>query len=234
MKQIKTFIGLLIVVFILASCSTSDKVVTGNFIQKRKYNKGFYVTTKGRKDKTKGAYKKQLAEKSENLTKSQNNPKAIQNNNNDFVELNDNSLIALTDDSLIPTEDNFKISSNNHDDSIRTNIEQKHEKSKNKLHEKINKNTGKIKTSNAVNEGDPKIEWFGFSGLIIGLLGLFGGILPVNGLIAIILGVISLVRINKNPDKFKGKARAVAIVAIVLGSIEIILFIIGLILLYNM
>jgi len=219
MKQIKTFIGLLIVVYVFASCSTSDKVVTGNFIQKRKYNKGFYVSTKGKKDKTKDAYNKQFADNPENLTKSQNKHKDIQNNDNDFVKLNDNSLIAVTDVSLIPPEDNFTVSSNNYDNSIRTKIEQKLEKSKNKLRKKINKNVEKIKTSNSVNNGEPKTEGLGLAGFISGLVGLF--ILGILfGLIAIIFGAISLGKINKNPDKFKGKG--FAITSLILGIIDVV------------
>lgn len=223
MKKIKSFIGLLLVVMLFASCSTSDKVVTGNYIQKRKYNKGFYVSTNGKKDKTKEAYNKQLADKPENLTKLQNKYKDIQNNDNNFVELNDNSLIASTDDNSIPAEDNFTISSNNYGNSIRTKIEQKVEKSKNKLRKKINKNVEKIKTSNSVNGGEPKTEGFGLAGFITGLVGLFiFGIL--FGLIAIIFGAISLGKINKNPDRFKGKG--FAITSLILGIIDVVGFLI--------
>lgn len=46
MKLTKIFVLFTIIAAFFSSCSTSDQVVTGNLIQKRKYNKGFYVDLK--------------------------------------------------------------------------------------------------------------------------------------------------------------------------------------------
>ena len=45
-KFINIFIALA-VISIFASCVSSDKVTTGGWLQKRKFNKGFYLATKG-------------------------------------------------------------------------------------------------------------------------------------------------------------------------------------------
>jgi len=52
MKTFKKLVGFLIIITLSASCATSDKVITGNYIQKRKYNKGLYVSAKAKKEKT--------------------------------------------------------------------------------------------------------------------------------------------------------------------------------------
>ena len=51
MKLIKSILGVAVIAAILVSCSTSDKVVSGKFIQKRKYNKGLHVNLKGKMKK---------------------------------------------------------------------------------------------------------------------------------------------------------------------------------------
>lgn len=45
----KSFLGLAVAALLLSSCAQSDKVVTNNLIQKRKYNKGFYTSLKKNK-----------------------------------------------------------------------------------------------------------------------------------------------------------------------------------------
>ena len=112
MKQIKSFIGLLIVVFIFASCSTSDKVVTGNFIQKRKYNKGFYVNKKGNVDKVEKIDNSELAINNSTVSKSTSDKKETkfsdkkENGNDENTETIDNSLIASSNDNFIPLSNN--------------------------------------------------------------------------------------------------------------------------------
>lgn len=51
MRIINHIVVLLAVVALLFSCSSSNNVVSKNFIQKRKYNKGFHVNIKRKKSK---------------------------------------------------------------------------------------------------------------------------------------------------------------------------------------
>jgi TM2 domain-containing membrane protein YozV len=68
MKKLKLLSGIIIASIILASCSTSDKVVSNNLIQKRKYNKGFYLSTKGNVKKTETLDKTNFASAEKSLT----------------------------------------------------------------------------------------------------------------------------------------------------------------------
>jgi hypothetical protein len=73
------------------------------------------------------------------------------------------------------------------------------------------------------NNTEKKVEGLGLAGFIAGLGGLFiaGYIL---GAIAVIFGAISLGRIKKNPNKFKG--RGFAIVSFIIGIIDIVALVI--------
>ena len=77
----KKFLQILLSIFIIASCSLSDDVVSNKFIQKRKYNKGFHLNKK--KTIKKGAkYDKThqyLITKKYN-TKSNNNESVLKSN----------------------------------------------------------------------------------------------------------------------------------------------------------
>lgn len=82
------------------------------------------------------------------------------------------------------------------------------------------KNTVAFSDSNATKETDV----FGIIGLVFSLAGLF--LINFTGLIGVILGIISLHRIIKHPDKFKGKgiAKASIIVGIIGFVLSMILF----------
>lgn len=70
----------------------------------------------------------------------------------------------------------------------------------------------------------------GIVAFIVGAItgGLFWAILFIlSSIVAFILGFIGLHRVNKNPDKYKGKG--LAITGIILGSIGLVLLIIGLV-----
>lgn len=66
---------------------------------------------------------------------------------------------------------------------------------------------------------DPKVEGLGLTGMITGILGLFIAGIPL-GILSVVFGAISLGKINKKPERFKGKGFAIA--ALVLGILSII------------
>lgn len=87
----------------------------------------------------------------------------------------------------------------------------KPQKSKTKKHKKFNK----------IND-EPKNEGLGIAGFILGIVGWFAPYLGfVMCLLAIIFGGISLGKITRNPDKFKGKG--FAITALVMGILGILI-----------
>ncbi|MCK9255376.1 MAG: TM2 domain-containing protein [Bacteroidales bacterium] len=48
MKNFKLFVGVFLMIVIFASCTTSNRVTDGRFVQKRKYNKGFHINSTSR------------------------------------------------------------------------------------------------------------------------------------------------------------------------------------------
>jgi hypothetical protein len=66
-----------------------------------------------------------------------------------------------------------------------------------------------------------KTEGFAIAGLILSIIGF---LFPFIGLIGLIFGIVSLNRIKKNPEKFKG--RKLALAAIIVGAISLLFVII--------
>jgi hypothetical protein len=64
-----------------------------------------------------------------------------------------------------------------------------------------------------------KTEGLGLAGFITGLVGLFIASIPL-GIIAVVFGSISLLKIKKNPQRFKGKGFAIA--SIILGIVDVV------------
>jgi hypothetical protein len=64
-----------------------------------------------------------------------------------------------------------------------------------------------------------KTEGLGLAGFLSGLVGLFIASIPL-GIIAVVFGGISLSKIKKNPQRFKGKGFAIA--SIILGIIDVV------------
>lgn len=175
---------------LISSCSTSNDVVSGNFIQKRKYTKGFYVSKK--------SHVKTLA-KHVPITTS-----------NAVIETENatENLIVLIDDSYMDTESITDIA------VVEERIVKK---------QKFKQENQIYSLSIPEDVPSPKDEGLGIAGMITSLVGLFVfGIL--FGLVAIIFGSISLSKIAKNPEKFKGKGYGIT--AIIVGIIDVLFFII--------
>jgi hypothetical protein len=73
------------------------------------------------------------------------------------------------------------------------------------------------------NSAPQKTEGLGLAGFISGLVGLFIASIPL-GIIAVIFGSISLSKIKRNPQRYKGKGFAIA--AIILGLVDVVAMII--------
>lgn len=69
------------------------------------------------------------------------------------------------------------------------------------------------------NTSPAKVEGFGLAGFISGLVGLFIASIPL-GIIAVVFGGISLSKIKKNPQRYKGRGFAIA--SIILGIVDVV------------
>ena len=79
-----------------------------------------------------------------------------------------------------------------------------------------------FQSNNATNTGNTderQVEGFGIAGLAAGVVGLLIGGIPL-GALAIVFGAISLSRMNKNPNKYKGKGLAIA--SLILGLVDVV------------
>lgn len=69
------------------------------------------------------------------------------------------------------------------------------------------------------NSAPLKTEGLGLAGFISGLAGLFIAAIPL-GIVAIVFGAISLSKIKRNPQRYKGKGFAIA--SIILGIVDVV------------
>ncbi|MDR9398905.1 hypothetical protein [Salibacter sp.] len=93
---------------ILSSCSTTDKVVSGNFIQKRKYNKGWHVNLKRKTPKT------EAQEDSTEYLAETTNGKRQENNSDQTITIQElewdtDNITAYADNSIIPLQNNTPV-----------------------------------------------------------------------------------------------------------------------------
>lgn len=77
-----------------------------------------------------------------------------------------------------------------------------------------------IANSEPATSTQPKTEGFGIAGFLTSLIGIVVAAIPL-GIVSVIFGAISLGRISRQPERYKGKG--FGITAIILGIIEIII-----------
>ncbi len=207
----------IIVIILLQSCATTDMVTNSRIIQKRKYTKGFYVNTirnKINKDLILG----KSTFKDTSIIKGQNN---ILDNNFEKYEKNTgancNYLIASTVKTPISLPKEKLLS---------VNISSKQQKpNKNIVKRIINKGKREVAIKSLyldkLDENPKKIlpaALIGFSLSFIGLLcmlilknlfwwSIFLGL--IIEVVALIMSIIGLIRINKDSTVFKGKSEAI-------------------------
>ena len=148
------------------------------------------------------------------------------------------SLLASIDNSAVPFELMLPISRSTINSTTNTNltatiIKGRREDASTHVNNSINMSSENIKSHtnpnliNSVPQDIPtKNEGLGLAGFVLSLVGFLLALIPEVGLIPlglipIIFGIISLVRIKRNPAKYKGKGLAIG--SLVLGIIDIIL-----------
>ena len=192
--------------FILASCSTSNDVVSNRKIQKRKYTKGFTV------------------KKSEKKFFNRLHLRNFEANKNDLTEETGSEVLLATIDANIINYES------NRPEFVNINLKNSEEK-KTLINERILKapvyKNNKLKKSNTEtkslfsvknkinkqksSDGEPnnaKVHWAALTGMICGILGLL--VTPfLFSTLGIIFGGIGISKTKKNPEKYKGKGMAI-------------------------
>lgn len=82
------------------------------------------------------------------------------------------------------------------------------------------KENPKTESNSAQSEKPLKMEWLGFFGFLSSLTGLIVAGIPLGSL-GIVFGIISLIKIQKHPEKYKRK-RGFAIAALIIGIVAVI------------
>lgn len=172
MKRTKKLIGLLIASIFFASCSTTDNVVSKYFIQKRKYNKGYYLSLKDKKqseidisDKSNKTLQKDSYQESPFSSIYGNTNKPTVNNN--YIASTDANFVVLKNNKVSIVKDN---KTNKENFNSHSTIKNK-KLQKSKLNKLEKKNSSKVSTP----PGDS-----GKSQLVALILVIFAGALGIH------------------------------------------------------
>ncbi len=249
MKQINCFLWLMIIVFTFSSCIT-NKVVSENFIQKRKYKKGFYVSKRDKKSK-----QFDITEKQKELKQKEYKLNDISTNNFDLSEYEITASAVNSFQSFNKTKDavlynNISIKDNPDSCDILIMIDGSEISAKvseigidlikYKDCKNLNGPTIAVRKSDVffvkypngtktvitkfVSQSEPylikrKTEGTAIVSFLLSILGFFiFGI--IFGTVSVILGIVGLNIILKNPDKWKGKGFAIA--GICIGFVDVV------------
>ena len=215
-KHITHFSLFLLAIFILASCSSSDKAVTGNFIQKRKYNTGYHVSLFSKHHKKQQVHEQELfAEK----IKKERKEELKQNTNNEEVYAS-----VSTDKSTNPIVVKKAVSKSEKKElkKIKKKAVLDFKKEKRLAKKKTKKELKKI--SNSINEGgEGELSTFALVGFIASLVGLILFVLFAWPFLLGTLGVIfSSIGLSETKKGKTGKGFAIA--GLVIGILDILLF----------
>jgi hypothetical protein len=222
-KPETTFFSLIslfiILSLIISSCNTTNNVVSSGFIQKRKYNKGYFVSVFPKRQKVSSFQ----TSKSEIIIASSKQPVTK-------TEKIDENLIASTDD-LKQTE-NIPAKPVPPDENII------HQKQNNSIVGKIiGKMERKLISSFPKDTIDdkPKVNGFALAGFLSSIYMPVFSVIIINQvsttpivliilflvICSIILNIIGLIKIKKNPAKWKGKG--LATIGLILGILYIVI-----------
>jgi hypothetical protein len=210
--------ALFFVLTMIASCKSSNEVVSNNLIQKRKYMKGYYVNNhKMARLKPEALVEKESVDiVSEDVLKS-NQSISSPDNSNSFEKTGDSkfeNIPSSIDNELKDEKIAIKLKVIMSESKKQANA--KVEKLNQKILKKLSKNDFVLSEDELVIK---KTEPLGIVSLISGVVGLL--IIPLLfGTTAIIFSAVSISKINKNPQKYKGMGWAIA--GLILGLINVV------------
>lgn len=215
MKQLLIIISLLL---IITSCSKNNEVISGRFIQKRKYNKGFFVKTKSKENNKKSI---RNFNDDKGVLTNKIDLKEIKNEDFNYVESDYNTENNIVASNVINEDLESSLNLITDESMVKENpllaaLINRHELKRNK--EKIALNG--FDKNDVKNKEDEKPYYIRNEPLaIIGFgVGLWGALIafgsPLVGMItcfifgsvAILFALLSLRKRKKNPERYKGKS----------------------------
>ncbi len=217
----RVIVFLPVMVVLLFSCSTSDKVVSSRMFQKRKYTKGYFVNVPSRHNKT--LHNKDIYGKTDNYA-----DLSVNDKNEKQSDLTENDLLniqASADENFIPVAEKKT-------GKIIVNVPKQKKTITLKKEEKQNKIYRKVKTS-----VKPKPDKQGYStmailGFILSFIALPSVFISVYltlilGIVGSLVSLVGFLRTVFDNDK-KGKFFAIAGLVIGILSVFAILILIAL------
>ena len=156
MKNLRSLLSIVICFGILVSCSTTDQVVNNSFIQKRKYNKGFFIS---KRSKASVASLEKQTSPDQKISESIAKVKA--NRGHDNPETTDNNALAATNNvPVIIAKPSSKKDEKPvvHSEKVVVPVITKEDiKTHNKILKQIGKSRKAVKKANGWNLSDDKI-----------------------------------------------------------------------------
>jgi hypothetical protein len=231
-KILINFFKLSIVPVVLLSCSTTDKVISEHSIQKRKYNKGFFVNIRNKEkiSKTKlfeNSFSKINDQKilKSMVIESENGISNQLTNLDEHYEANNNSLIASTNNKILINQNISKLNNSLHKEYFNS---KKFVKVFNKINHSSRNDFNKYNSKPDITPIDDKKESDGrkmsIASFVCGLVGLV--LFPFTGISALIFGILAVIFGIKGINK--GNLRGFAIAGLILGIIDLLMFFIAL------
>lgn len=206
MNNITKISAMLIAVSILITSCTSNKVATSNFIEKRKYTKGYYISSF-----TKNESSKKVKKNNEQKTEQENivsveKDAPILAQNNDISNTEEQAIVTASTTAIITTPKPYNYSNSRIEliKKDKENIQAKansksiSEKRKAKLLGLLN-----LKSSVNVKQSEPEAQikplvLYGILSCVLGVLFLLLGVLLLSGYIiylGLLLGIIGLIEL---------------------------------------
>ncbi len=200
-----------LVVVVLSSCSTTNKVTSDNLIQKRKYRPSYYVQSPFqyiKKEKNKDKDAQVIADEQRNKPEFVSKNEVVDNETL-IASINDDPLSIVQTNSVL---DNMKELYNSDIKDINAFRKEYHKTTK-----EFGKNLGKInpKKKDMMEKNSPLKHVGGGFSIASFVLGIIGFITQgyVCGVLAIVFGIIGLVR---------GRRKGLAVFGLIFGILDII------------
>jgi hypothetical protein len=215
----KLFFYVFLASLVVVGCKSNEHVQNDSFIQKRKFTKGYYVKSR------KATHNKPLGIASNKRAKSHS--RRIELENQLIAALEENRSIKTAEDSRSNAKKRSSIEQSKSDVKETIGLKTILKASKKETDRKMARINRKVATLLGQQTSDnqentdviQQVEGLGLAGMIASIIGLFvAGI--VLGSLAIVFGFISLSKIEKHPDRFKGRGFAIA--SIILGVIALV------------
>lgn len=233
------FFPLLFCLLIISeSCNISDQVASSKFIQKRKYNKGYYINNLFNKKQTYIKKEDSLTKESYSINEeTEENPLTFLSSNGDSHQqtANINVLYTMTNDYILSDLKHII----NFPNSTTNSTKYLFNRNEKIINIPFSKNDTIIDNKKIYKKPVNRMALTGFLSSLLGFVSLYCSFFLFNlelyvlcAILAIIFSSIGLKRIKQHPDLWRGNGIATA--GFVIGIIELTLLLVALVLLIFM